>query len=137
MLTAALARRLAALGFGTYDTDDSTIFLEQLPGQPAAAIGVFADTGQPAVRFRRPGVQVLVRGDGVNGRARSGYAVAQDILERLDGEGHVVWGEGSPDAVRVAWCLASQSQVVNLGDDDNGHPRWSVRFDVQLAGEVA
>ena len=144
MLTAALARHLHASGLAQYDPDDpddpdveTTAFLEDLPAQPAAALGIYATGGNApsgAVGMRRPGVQVIVRGDRHNGRARSGYEVAEAILEALDGSGHVVWGAGTPDAVRVAWCLAKQSAPINLGDDANGSPRWSVRFDVETNG---
>lgn len=136
MLTSALARHLDALGLGTYGRAGTDTFLETMPAAPEDALALFTQPGRKADRFRRPGVQVIVRADGTGGRAREGYERAQSILEALDGTARVLWGAGTPDAVRIAWCEAQQAAPVNLGDDDNGRPRWSVRFDVELAGEV-
>lgn len=138
MLSAALARHLDALDLVTFDAAGADCFLEDLPGDPADAVGIFAQAGPRAVLLRRPVVQVLVRADpnSATGRARTGFERAQAILDALDHTGHVTWGEGSPDAVRIAWCLAQQSSPVDIGTDDNGAPRWSVRFDVEVAGEV-
>lgn len=136
MLTAALAAHLDAIGLGVYGSADSNVFLETMPGTPEAAVGIYAQPGRKVGRFRRPGVQIIVRGNGTGGRARSGYELAQQILVALDGTSHLTWGNGTDDEVRVAWCEALQAQPLSLGDDDNGSPRWSVRFDVELAGEV-
>lgn len=137
MLTSACAHRLAALGHGTYDAAGADLFLEDMPHAPENAAGLYAQPGRKVGQFRRPGVQIIVRSDGSGGRARSGYERAAAILDALDGDSHVVWGEGTPDAVRVAWCEALQAGPVSLGNDDNDRPRWSVRFDVELAGEVS
>ena len=137
MLTAALATHLDTIGLGVHGRDGADVFLEDLPHTPENAVGVYAQPGRKVGRFRRPGVQIIVRADGTGGRARAGYERAQDILEALDGTSHLAWGDGSGDAVRVAWCEALQAQPLSLGDDDNGRPRWSVRFDVELAGEVS
>lgn len=137
MLTAALAHHLATLdGLDlAYEDDDTNVFLETLPANPLRAAGIFAMPGRKVAAMRRPGIQIITRGDNTIGRARSGFELAEAIHDRLDGTGHVVWGEGTPDAVRVAWCEALQAQPISLGDDDNGQPRWSIRFDVELAGE--
>lgn len=139
MLTAAAARRLAVLlPWVKYGGPGTTAFLETLPPEPATAVGLFAEAGRAPDRFRRPAIQVLVRGDNTPGnRARSGHALAMQVLDALDGDSHVTWAPGTDDEVRVAWCLSQQSGPVSLGDDDNGVPRWSVRFDVELAGERA
>lgn len=138
MLTAALARHLDGLGLVTYGRDGTDCFLNDLPADPPEAVGLFAEPGTRAVRFRRPGVQVIVRAGakGTANRARTGYELAQDILDVLDGTRGVTWGDGTPDAVRVAWCLANQSAPVDLGTDENGAHKWSVRFEVETAGEV-
>lgn len=138
MLSAALARHLDALDLVTFDAPGADAFLEDLPSDPVDAVGIFTQAGPRPVLLRRPVVQVLVRADpnASTGRARTGFERAQAILEALDGTGHAVWGAGSVDEVRVAWCLAQQSSPVDIGVDENGAPRWSVRFDVEVAGEV-
>lgn len=141
MLSAALARHLTTLGLVTFDADTGVdCFLEDLPLDPVAAVGIYSQSGsQPRnrERIRRPGLQIIVRGDDTGGRARSGFERAHAIMVALDDTAHVTWADGTPDAARVAWCLALQSAPVDLGTDENGRPRWSVRFDVELASEVA
>lgn len=136
MLTAALAHYLDEQGLGVYGRAGTDVFLEHLPAEPVAAVGLYLEPGQRAGRFRRPGIQVIVRGTTDGSRARTGYTRAVGILKALDVLTHTTWAEFTDDAVRVAWCMARQATPVSLGEDDDGVPRWSLRFDVELAGEV-
>lgn len=135
MLTAALAHYLDDQGLVTYGRTGADAFLEALPPDPVEAVGLYAEPGRKVDRFRRPSVQVIVRGTSTGARARTGHTRAQAILDALDVLTHTTWGAGTADEVRVAWCMSQQAGPVSIGDDDNGVPRWSVRFDVELAGE--
>jgi hypothetical protein len=135
MLTAALAHYLDDQGLGVYGKPGTDMFLESLPPDPVEAVGIYAEPGSKSDRFRRPGVQIIVRGSVEGGRARAGYARAASILDALDVLTHTTWAPFTDDEVRIAWCMARQAQPVSIGDDDNGVPRWSVRFDIELAGE--
>lgn len=140
MLSAAVARHLAALDLVRYGDDDTNCFLETLPAEPLTAVAIYTEAGGSVRPWARtPGVQIIVRTDPAaeTGRARTGYEWARAILDALHGESHVVWGVDSPDAMSVAWCLSDQAEPFNLGDDENGAPKWSVRFRVETSGAAA
>lgn len=143
MLTAAFARHLAALdpeSFGTFDVADATIHLDQLPDQPADAIGIFARPGpvdDMLDGYDREAIQILVRRDPAPGRARTGYEVAKDIRDALNGLRHVTLAPDTPDEVRLVKCIADDSGPYNLGDDPNARPRWSLRFTTQTVHDTA
>lgn len=135
MLTAAIARYLADLDetvYGTFSTTEaSTIHLEELPEKPVDAIAVAFKTGPPdntGDGYAREALQIIVRRQNTAGRSRTGYDVARSIRDALDGLRYVTLAEGTDDEVRLCWCLADDSGPVNLGDDANGVPRWSLRF---------
>lgn len=142
MIAATVARQLNALGLGLYDDPDgdTNIFLHDLPPAPVDAIGVWGESGQtPQTFIRRGGFQIIVRRDphSPEGRARSGHDVAREILDALASADHAVWADDTDDALRVAWCQPQQAEPLDLGPDENGAPKWSVRFTYETNGASA
>lgn len=130
VLTAAIAHWLDAQGHGVYGRAGTNLFLEELPSSPvdAVSVGVKAAPGPDLSGYDRQGIQVVVRHKTGNGRARPGYERAQQLRDALHGLRHTTLAEGTPDEVRVVWCLADDGGPTNLGDDGTGVPRWSLRF---------
>lgn len=140
MLTSAIARHLATLGFGTYNVAGASIQLEQLPASPVDAIAVAFKTG-PADSagdgYAREALQIIVRRSITAGKARTGYEAARTVRDALDGLRHVTLAAATPDEVRLVWMLADDSGPTNLGDDANGIPRWSLRFTTLTVHDTA
>lgn len=136
MFSSAVLRHLDTLGLLTYGRAGTDAFLEDLPDKPVAAVAAFARPGGADTDgghgYDEPGVQLLVRGDKTNpatpGRARSGYTRAQAIRDALHGLSGVTLAEGTEDEVYVVQMLATTSEPVNIGDDPDDRPRWSVTF---------
>jgi hypothetical protein len=135
VIPAALARELARLGLVTYDEAGADCFLEDIAPDPADAVGIYTRTGlapDPKHAYDAPRLQVLVRADGTSGRAREGFERAQAIQDAVHGVRHATWGKGTVDELRVIDCKALGSQPLNLGDDDQGRPRWSVLLQLEV-----
>jgi hypothetical protein len=145
VITAAFLRYLTAQGLVTYGEDNPDAFLEDMPDTPVAVVVAFARPGGAETDggngYDEPGVQILVRGDpddpGTPGRARSGYGRASAIRAALHGLHSVTLAEGTEDEVWLVQCLATQSQPINLGDDPDDRPRWSIDFRTEVYAPTA
>lgn len=133
MFTAAIARHLDTLGLGVHGRTGATIFLDDLPAKPYAAIGVYArpgagetDGGHP---YDEPAFQVLVREDTTS--YRPGYERAKAVRDALHGLAAVTLAPGTPDEVYVVQILAT-GEPVNLSDDTSNRPRWAVSFRAEV-----
>ena len=135
MILAALAHELDRLGLATYGEAGADCFLEDIAPEPADAVGIYTRTGpEPDVKhaYDAPRLQVVVRADGSSGRAREGFTRAQAIRDAVHGLRHVTWAQGTEDELRVIECRALSSLPLNLGDDDQGRPRWSVLLQLEV-----
>lgn len=136
MFAAAILRHLDARGLVVFGRTGTDAFLEDLPDTPVAAVAAFTRPGGADTDgghgYDEPGVQLLVRGDHKNpatpGRARAGYSRAKAIRRELHGLAGVMLAEGTEDAVWLVQLLAVTSEPVNLGDDKDDRPRWSIEF---------
>lgn len=145
MITAALLRYLDGQGLVTYDRGRPDAFLEDMPDVPVASVAAFARPGSADTDggngYDSPGVQFLVRGDpddaGTPGRARSGFGRAAAIRAALHGLSNVLLAEGTADEVWLVQCLAVQSQPINVGDDPDDRPRWSVEVQCEVYAPTA
>jgi len=132
MFTAALLRYLDSQGLVVFGRQGTDAFLEDLPDLPVAAVAVFARPGGAETDgghgYDEPGAQFLVRGDNTAGgsRARSGYVRAKAIRDALHGLSGVTLAKDTDDEVYLVQCLATQSQPINIGDDPDDRPRWSI-----------
>lgn len=140
MISAAVARELAALGFVDYGGVGSTgvpCGLEDMPDTPDIAVAVITRSSFPREyqnwQYARPEFQVVVRHPGVQGaRSRPGYSLCERILWALDGDRDQVWAASTVDEVAVYQCLANASAPLPLGPDVKQRPRWSVSFQLEV-----
>lgn len=140
MFTAALLHYLDTLGLVTYGRTGTDAFLEDLPDLPVAAVAAFSRPGGAMTDgghgYDEPGAQFLVRGDHTDpatpGRARAGYQRAVAIRDALHGLSAVTMGKGTPDETYVVQMLATQSVPINIGDDPDNRPRWSVEVRAEV-----
>lgn len=133
MFTAAIARHLDTLGMGVHGRSGATIFLDDLPATPAAAMGVYAlagagdtEAGHP---FAEPGFQIILREDTT--AYRPGYEKIRAIRDALHGLSQQRLAPGTPDEVWVVQILAT-GEPVNLGDDASNRGRWSQSFSAEI-----
>lgn len=142
MLTAAIARHLTTshpeLGL-VYDADGTNQFLQELPNAPTDAVAWLFSVSPPAdlSDTRVSGLQAIVRWTAGTGRARSGYQVARSILDTLHGLHGITLAPGTEDETVLVSLLADTAEPINLGDDTNGVPRWSLRFQAQTVAVTA
>lgn len=132
MIQAALCKYLATQGHGTHGVPGSSLTIEQLPTAPVVAACVATKTA-PAGDYgdqKTEGIQIIVRGTKGEG-TRPSYQRAIAIRDNLHGLRKITLDDGGPDETRVLWIRSDGDTPVNLGDDANGNPRWSLRF---LAG---
>jgi hypothetical protein len=140
VISRALLQHLDGLGLLTYGRHGADAFLEDLPDTPVAAVAAFARPGAADTDggngYDSPGVQFVVRGDPGNaqtpGRASSGFQRATAIRRALHGLTSQTIAEGTDDEVWLVQCLAVQSQPVNIGDDADNRPRWSVEVQCEV-----
>lgn len=145
MITRAFAHYLDGLGLLTYGRAGTDAFLEDLPDKPVASVGIYSRPGGAGTDgghgYDEPGVQFVVRGDpndpDTPGRAASGYARAESIRKALHGLASVTLGEGTADAVWLVQCLATQSAPVNISDDADNRPKWSVEVRCEVYDPTA
>lgn len=130
MLTVAIARYLGTREIGLhYGPTQWNIGLEELPALDDAAavllktapVGDYSDS-------KLSGVQILVRWATGPGTARPGYDKAIEIRDELHGLRHITLDPGGDAETRLLWMRSDGDQPLNLGDDANGQPRWSLRF---------
>lgn len=133
MLTAAFARYLDAQSLVVFDRDGADCFVETLPAEPVDAVGLWSRPGPHAdlTELSRSGLQAVVRSTPDTGRARAGYTRCVALRDALHGLRHVTLAPGTEDEARLISCIARTDEPVNLGDDTNGRPRWSITFDLQ------
>lgn len=135
MLTAAFLRHLDTRGLVVFDRAGTTAFLEDLPDKPVDAVAAYSRPGgetDGGHGYDEPGVQFLVRRGSGAGRARAGYDAAMAIRTELHGLASVTLAPGTPDEVWLVQCLATTSEPVNLGDDPDNRPRWSISFRTEV-----
>lgn len=140
MITAAFLTYLDARGVLVYGRTGNDAFLEDLPDKPVAAVAAYSRPGGAETDggngYDEPGVQFVVRGDKANpatpGRARAGYGRAKRIRDELHGLSGVLLAPGTADEVWLVQCLATTSEPVNLGDDPDDRPRWTVDFRTEV-----
>ena len=132
MIQVALCKYLAAQGHGTHGVAGSSLTVEQLPTSPLNAACVAMKTAPPGDYGdqKTEGIQIIVRGDKAAGRKPS-YDRAVAIRDQLHGLRKITLDDGGADETRLLWMRSDGDTPVNLGDDANGNPRWSLRF---LAG---
>lgn len=128
MIQVALCKYLAANGHGTYGVTGSSLTVEQLPTTPVNAAAVATKTAPPGDYSEQKivGIHIIVRGQGPARKPSYDRAVA--IRDELHGLTKVTLDDGGPDETRVLWMRSDGDEPVNLGDDTNGNPRWSLRF---------
>lgn len=136
MFSAAVLRHLDTAGLLVHGRPGADAFLETLPDTPAAAVAAYTRPGGADTDgghgYDEPGVQLIVRGDGSGGRARSGYERAVALRAALHGLAQTMLADGTPDAVWLVQMLATTSEPVNIGDDPDDRPRWSITFRAEV-----
>lgn len=138
MITAAILRHLDAAGLVTFGRTGNDAFLEDMPDKPVASVAAYSRPGGAETDggngYDEPGFQLIVRGDpgGGVGRARSGYTRAKAIRAALHGLSAVTLAPGTDDEVYLVQCLAVTSEPVNLGDDPDDRPRWTIDFRTEV-----
>lgn len=141
MFSAAVLRHLDSAGLVVFDRAGTDAFLETLPDKPVRATAAFTRPGGTGTSgghgWDEPAVQLLIRDDGATGRARAGYERAKGIRDALHGLSSLLLAPGTPDEVWVVQILATTSEPVNLGDDKDDRPRWSVTFDAEVRNPTA
>lgn len=140
MFTAAVLHYLDTLGLVTFGRAGTDAFLEGFPDQPVRAVAAFSRPGGVATAggwgYDEPSVQLLVRDTGP-GRARAGFERAARLRDALHGLASITLAPGTPDEVWVVQILATTSQPINLGDDKDDRPRWSITFDAEVRHQTA
>lgn len=119
---------LAELGFGTYDPDGpSTIFLAELPPEPAAAIAVAAypgPAGNARVGHDQPRWQIAVRDED----RRTAANAAQAIYDQLVGLRNRSLASGA----WLALCHPVQSGPIYMPTEAGGRARYVVNLALHL-----
>lgn len=133
MLVAEIAEYLDGLGLVSFDAAgvNGNTFIETLPDTPDVAVGIFSSSGPAAdvsTSVRRPGVQLLVRGDRDPRTAEAQAQLIWDALHGLHTTAFVVGG------TRVMLCAGRQSAPIRLGPDVNGRHVYSLNFQLITGG---
>jgi hypothetical protein len=141
VFSAAILRHLDSLGLVVFGRTGNDAFLEDLPDKPVIAVAAYTRPGGADTDgghgYDEPAVQLLVRADPAGGRARSGYERAQAIRDALHGLSGVTLAAGTVDEVWLVQMLATSSEPVNIGDDPDNRPRWSVTFRAETYAPTA
>lgn len=131
MIVAALALYLDQISLGEYEPTSAggTIFLEELPQSPDAAIALFSTGGPQASGkhgYDSPVVNVHVRGAAND--VIGALAKATAIYDAL----HGLHSMALPGGIRVINCLGLQSGPITIGRDQNDRPRYSLNFQLEV-----
>lgn len=132
MIIMEIADYLNAHGVGIYDDSGTTgnIFIDNMPDEPDIAIGLYSSSGMAPdikTKLRRPGVQIIVRGDR---DPLTSATLAQQVYNALHATDAKTFTDGGTE---ILLCAARQ-EPIRLGPDDNGRYEYSLNFQLITGG---
>lgn len=127
LITESVALYLHNTGLGVYNPTGAggTIYLDELPHEPAAALAIAqygGDEASASLPYDTVSIQVRVRAG--NGDRRTAALLAQSMYDQLHGLG----GVELPGGLWLCLCVGAQGGPIYLGRDQNERPEWTINF---------